>query len=783
MLPCSRFLGNICRWEGGTEGDALINDSNIDVATSQSGSMTKVLFPCWCEHFVKFLPKGSGKDGKPVILVFDGHTSRWTYEGLQLLLDNNVFCLCIPGHTSIWAQPNDCGPNSSLKSIIGSKLSDYRLYHHQVPGVERAMKFTQNDFNGCFVQAWKAWQEKMDGMMERLGKNAITSGWRGTGLHPFDRYAPRWQGAIARFGQRQAAPAREGCEASSGGADDPALSREERLERMLRAASAAEPGTAATPATTAGAASAAAATALRAPPLSAAPAVTTPPPRGASTAPPTADGPQPLLASPQAMAVPIISPINIDAPAATTPEALREEREAQLRGQAEHADHLTREAEVAERERCSAFASKLESLQPSDTLQLLPVGELQEGATVKGSKVIRTDVGYILIEGTTGKSAELSLDEGPRSLAPRFALFAGTEPLSQEAKHSINKKKSRMAAAEEKAERARVIKEAESKHLKDHQSLFKKLQGKVGGQFSVEDYLEVYNLSSSPPPMIADNHLVYASPAVSKGTVVSKAVIEAIADPIRQCLMHAQMREAAVAAMPKRHREVSITQTTFGMNVTEKIRAILFVTEAKKLQEKQREQRKADTTAARINRETNLVGTACAKLVKGTDADRLTIPELKSLIKWRGGTAPENTSRHNKPALVLVWTKLQVSDEEIRLAAAAVQSAAPTQEEEGTAEGDEGESEDDENGSDDEGREEESEDEEEGPDAKALIGKKMLPGGSVVYLVDWEPECDEEGDAIESHEPTWVDSEDICEELISEYEAQHAGARTRSRTR
>ena len=59
----------------------------ISVAVTKKGSMTKELFPTWCRHFVENLPKGMGKGGKAVILIFDGHASRWNFAGLQYLLN------------------------------------------------------------------------------------------------------------------------------------------------------------------------------------------------------------------------------------------------------------------------------------------------------------------------------------------------------------------------------------------------------------------------------------------------------------------------------------------------------------------------------------------------------------------------------------------------------------------------------------------------------------------------------------------------------------------------
>lgn len=103
-----------------------VNPSGIRVFVTKSGSMTRDRFPTFCQHFVDNLPEGKGKGGEPVVLVFDGHASRWSFAGLKLLLDNNVYCLCLPGHTSIWAQPMDCGPNASWKSALADVVEAWR---------------------------------------------------------------------------------------------------------------------------------------------------------------------------------------------------------------------------------------------------------------------------------------------------------------------------------------------------------------------------------------------------------------------------------------------------------------------------------------------------------------------------------------------------------------------------------------------------------------------------------------------------------------------------------
>ena len=56
--------------------------SGIDVEVTTNGSMTRALFPWAMQHFIDHLPAGQGKDGDPVFLFLDGHTSRWSLTAL-----------------------------------------------------------------------------------------------------------------------------------------------------------------------------------------------------------------------------------------------------------------------------------------------------------------------------------------------------------------------------------------------------------------------------------------------------------------------------------------------------------------------------------------------------------------------------------------------------------------------------------------------------------------------------------------------------------------------------
>ena len=92
---------------------ATVNKNNAEnipddwgCGATKNGSMTVDLFMSLCVHHVKnnLEPKGYGAGKKASILVFDGHSSRWSYAGLLYLMANNCWPFCLASHTSSWAQ-------------------------------------------------------------------------------------------------------------------------------------------------------------------------------------------------------------------------------------------------------------------------------------------------------------------------------------------------------------------------------------------------------------------------------------------------------------------------------------------------------------------------------------------------------------------------------------------------------------------------------------------------------------------------------------------------------
>jgi hypothetical protein len=80
-----------------------IDHPDVVVSSTHYGSITREMFVLFlARHFIRSLPKELG----PIILLLDGHGSRWSVPALQLLMANTIYrFFVIASHTSIWVQP------------------------------------------------------------------------------------------------------------------------------------------------------------------------------------------------------------------------------------------------------------------------------------------------------------------------------------------------------------------------------------------------------------------------------------------------------------------------------------------------------------------------------------------------------------------------------------------------------------------------------------------------------------------------------------------------------
>jgi hypothetical protein len=158
------------------------------VRTSKSGSMTQEIFYDYCVHFVSSLPED---EHEPVILFLDGHASRWNTQALKYLFDHNVFVFFFASHTSIWAQPNDCGLNKRFHWAIEQACKLYR----------RSGRTTSCEyFNSIFCLGLRIFfKAEADDLLECFDNNT-TRAFERTGVFPLNPFCEAWTDAIDGLG-------------------------------------------------------------------------------------------------------------------------------------------------------------------------------------------------------------------------------------------------------------------------------------------------------------------------------------------------------------------------------------------------------------------------------------------------------------------------------------------------------------------------------------------------------------------------------------------------------
>jgi hypothetical protein len=575
-----RFLQNL--WE--IEDGKRVNPTGTEVFVTKSGSMTKDRFPAFCSHFVKNLPEGQGKGGLPVILIFDGHASRWNFTGLKLLLENNVYCLCLPGHTSIWSQPNDGGANASWKSTIGDAISAWRRKHRPLPGSESILKMTRADWNLIYSTAWIKWKRQQTQLLRDVGSNSITTGWAGTGLAPYTRDAPYWDAALSKWGRRDELSKSAPVGGMGGGAVVGQV-RGTCLKRVFEEHAAA---------------------------LAAAPAASTTP-AAALAASPTRSGCAPTLA----LATPAACAQLI------TPEVAR------TQAVLESAVKSTHEAV-----RMRSFATRLKAMSPGNCVQLQPLLDAEGGGDLhaQGATLIAQATGYLLIPTDQALPQEaIALEEADARLASRFVMPAATRAeLSSEDASALRAREARHAAlAREEAMRAAV----------DAGMLaWYKEQATLAAELGIDykDWERITRLMMQPPPQHVGRYKVLNSVAIGRGIAIDAAVEQAVREPLQQAMEAAAERAAAASAGGSK-RVVGLTQTTFGRCVTELSEELEVAEDAKARDEEAKRQKQKESEGDKAKKLREKVCEASHSLVAKGDAAKLSISHLVTLIKWAGG--------------------------------------------------------------------------------------------------------------------------------------------------
>eukprot|EP00466_Bigelowiella_natans_P021038 jgi/Bigna1/132464/aug1.17_g7172 len=153
---------------GGNSSLMLGLRSDFWFFTNEAGYMTK-------QGFIGVVKRiANSTSTRPLILIIDGHDSHMIPDAYMEMVCDRVYFVYIPSHTSGWLAPNDNGPNSILKGLVGSHITRWRRQHP-------TMHYSQPDFNSCITKAWNDF--------EKTDPEKICSAWRKTGLFPVNRHA------------------------------------------------------------------------------------------------------------------------------------------------------------------------------------------------------------------------------------------------------------------------------------------------------------------------------------------------------------------------------------------------------------------------------------------------------------------------------------------------------------------------------------------------------------------------------------------------------------------
>ncbi|CAN0191161.1 unnamed protein product, partial [Ascophyllum nodosum] len=118
-------------------------------AATDSSFMQGAVFVNYITDFHHFIVKNGLADGKPHILVLDGHASHVNLDVIQLAMTLNIELFQLPSHSSHMTQPLDVAAFGCFKKAVTAVLTSFPLQHGgKMPG--------KSDMAGVVKDAWAA---------------------------------------------------------------------------------------------------------------------------------------------------------------------------------------------------------------------------------------------------------------------------------------------------------------------------------------------------------------------------------------------------------------------------------------------------------------------------------------------------------------------------------------------------------------------------------------------------------------------------------------------------
>jgi hypothetical protein len=146
------------------EGDDIPRDWAISM--SDNGWTNNELGVAWPKHFIKHT--AARRVGARQLLILDGHDSHISLEFQEFCMENKIYALCMPPHSSHLLQPLDIDCFSPLKRAYGRQIESLIRDHIN--------HITKLEFLPAFRVAYD----------QSITKENIYASFQGAGLVPYD---------------------------------------------------------------------------------------------------------------------------------------------------------------------------------------------------------------------------------------------------------------------------------------------------------------------------------------------------------------------------------------------------------------------------------------------------------------------------------------------------------------------------------------------------------------------------------------------------------------------
>jgi hypothetical protein len=131
---------------------------------SESAWMTEELFYQWLSVFNRSLPPA-----RPVLLILDNHTSRFSLRIIELCIEHQILLLLLPSNATHLMQVGDVSIHAPFKKALKREAGEYTYQHPRTP-------ITRYHYARIVKEAF----------VHSFTPSNILSGYKATGIHPIN---------------------------------------------------------------------------------------------------------------------------------------------------------------------------------------------------------------------------------------------------------------------------------------------------------------------------------------------------------------------------------------------------------------------------------------------------------------------------------------------------------------------------------------------------------------------------------------------------------------------